>query len=89
LGVSQEPHKEEHGGSNLNNEKGGDVVPMEDDTVQAAEQSCHEVPYLSSHRMESPAQPSMSQRMRSPSMEHKGDSPAPPSMNEDMDCHIF
>jgi len=36
--------------------------------------------------MESPAQPSMSQRMISPSMEHmhKGDSPAPPSMNEDV-----
>ena len=52
----------------------------EDDTVQATEQSCYEVPH-SSHRMESPAQPSMSQRMRSlsqPSMEHKEDSPTPP-----------
>jgi len=69
-------HREEHGGSNLNNEKGDDAVYIEEDT---AEQSCYEVPH-SSHRMESP---SMSQRMRSPSIEHKVDSPAPPSMNED------
>jgi len=55
-------HMEEHEGSNLNNEEGDDVVHMEDDTVQAAEQFFYEVPHSSSHRMESP---SMSQRMRS------------------------
>jgi len=34
-------HREEHEALNLNNEDGDDVVPMEDDTVQAAEQSCY------------------------------------------------
>jgi len=34
--------------------------------------------------MESLAHPSMSQRMRSPSMEYRGNSPAPQSMNEDV-----
>ena len=33
--------QEEHGASNLNNEDGDEVVPMEDDTVQAAEHSCY------------------------------------------------
>jgi len=41
-------HREERGASNLNNEEGDDVVPMEDDIVQAAEQSCYEVHH--SHR---------------------------------------
>jgi len=77
-------HREEHGGSNHSNEEGVNAVPKEDDTVQAAEQSCYEVHHTSSHRMESLAQPSMSQRMRSPSMEYRGGSPAPPSVNEDV-----
>jgi len=77
-------HRDEHGGSNINNEEGDDAVPMEDDTVQVAEQSCYKVHHTSSHKMESPAQPSMSQRMRSPSMEYRGGSPAPQSMNEDV-----
>ena len=34
-------HKEEYEGSNLNNEEGDDAMPMEDDTVQATEQSCY------------------------------------------------
>ena len=35
-------HREEHGGSNLNNEEGDDAVPMEDDMVQATEQLMEE-----------------------------------------------
>jgi len=77
-------HREEHGGTNLNNGEGDNAVPMEDDTMQAAKQSCHEVYHTSSNRMESPAHPSMSQRMRSPSMEYRGNSPASQSMNEDV-----
>jgi len=57
---------------------------MEDDTVQAAEQSCYEVHQSSSHMMESPAEPARSQRMRSPSTRYRGDSQAPQSMNEDV-----
>ena len=33
--------QKEHGASNLSNEDGNEVVPMEDDTVQAAEHSCY------------------------------------------------
>ena len=33
--------QEEHGASNVNNEDEDEVVPMEDDTVQAAEYSCY------------------------------------------------
>ena len=79
-------HREEHGGSNLNHEEGDDVVPMEDDIVQAAKQSRYEVHHSSSHRMESPAEPARSQRVRSPSTEYRGNSPAPQSMNEDVDA---
>ena len=82
--LKSKTHREEHGGSNVNNEEGDDTVPMEDDTVQAAEQSCYEVHHTSSHRMESPTEHARSQRMRSPSTEYRGDSPAPQSMNEDV-----
>ena len=52
-------HREERGASNLNNKEGDDVVPMEDDTVQAVELSCYEVHH--SHRRESPANRARSQ----------------------------
>jgi len=82
--LKSKTHKEERGGSNLNNDEGDDAVPMEDDIVQVAEQSCYEVPHTSSHRMESLADHAGSQRMRSPSREYRGGSPAPQPMNEDV-----
>ena len=82
--LKSKTHKEERGGSKLNNDEGDDVVPMEDDTVQAAEQSCYEVHHTSSHMMESPADHARNQRMRFPSTEYKEGSPAPQSMNEDV-----
>jgi len=74
-------HREEREASNLNNEDEDDVVPMEDDTVQAAEQSCYVIHH--SYREESPTDHARSQRMSSPSTEIRGDSPAPQLMNED------
>jgi len=59
----------EHGASNLNNEDEDEVVPMEDDTVQAAEQS---------------AKHARNQRISSLSVEVKGDSPAPQSVHEEV-----
>ena len=82
--LKSKTHREEHGGSNLNNDEGDDVVPMEDDTAQAAEQSCYEVHHTSSHRMESPIDHARSQRMRSHSTEFRGGSQAQQSMNEDV-----
>ena len=35
--LKSKTHQEEHGASNLNNEDGDEVVPMEDDTVQATD----------------------------------------------------
>jgi len=75
-------HREEREASNLNNEDGDDVVPMEDDTVQDAEQSCYAIHH--SYRQESPVGHAGSQRMSSPSTEIRGDSPAPQAMNEDV-----
>ena len=73
--------QEEHGASNLNNEDGDEVVPMEDDIVQAAEHSCYVI--HPSYRQEPSADHARSQRMSSPSFEIRGDSPAPQSMHEE------
>ena len=73
--------REEREASYLKNEDEDDVVPMEDDIVQAAEQSCYVIHH--SYRQESPAGHARSQRMSFPSTKIKGDSPAPQSMNED------
>ena len=82
--LKNKTHREERGGSNLNNDEEADDVPMEDDIVQAAEQSCYEVHHTSSHRMESPTDHTRSQRRRSPSTEYRGGPPAPQLMNEDV-----
>jgi len=73
--------QEEHGASNLNNEDGDDVVPMEDDTVQAAEYSCYVIHH--SYRQEPSTDHAGSQMMSSPFVEIRGDSPAPQSMHEE------
>jgi len=73
--------QEEHGASNLNNEDGDGVVPMEDDTVQAAEHSCHVIHHF--YGQEPSADHAGSQRISSPSVEIRGDSPAPQSMHEE------
>ena len=75
-------HREEREASNLKNEEGDNVVPMEDDIFQAAEQSCSVI--HQSYRGESLANHARSQRMSSPSTEFRGDSPTPQSMNEDV-----
>jgi len=59
--------QEEHGASNLNNEDGDEVVPMEDDTVQAAKHSCYVIHH--SYGQEPSADHAGSQRMSSPSVE--------------------
>jgi len=73
--------QEEHGALNLNNEDGDEAVPMEDDTVQAAEHSCYVIHH--SYRQEPSVDHAGSQRMSSPSVEIRGDSPAPQSMLEE------
>ena len=73
--------QEEHGASNLNNEDGDEVVPMEDDTVQAAEHSCYVTHH--SYGQESSADHARSQRISSPSVEIRGDSNAPQSIHEE------
>ena len=62
------------------------ISPMKREIIQCLWKMirCKQHNSTSSHRMESPAQPSISQRKRSPSMEYRGDSPAPQSMNEDV-----
>ena len=60
--------QEEHGASNLNNEDEDEAVPMEDDTIQVAEQS---------------AEHAGNQRISSPSIEVRGDSPAPQYVHEE------
>jgi len=74
--------REEREASYLKNEDEDDVVPMEDDIVQAAEQSCYVIYH--SYRQKSPVDHARSQRMNSPSTEFREDSPAPQSMNEDV-----
>jgi len=73
--------QEEHDASNLNNEDGDEVVPMEDDTTQAAEHSCYVIHH--SYGQEQSANHAGSQRISSPSVEIRGDSPAPQSMHEE------
>ena len=73
--------QKEHGASNLSNEDGNEVVPMEDDTVQAAEHSCYVIHH--SYEPEPSADHAGSQRISSPSVEIRGDSPAPQSMHEE------
>ena len=41
--------QEEHGASNLNNEDGDEAVPIEDDIVQAGEQSCYVIHHTYRH----------------------------------------
>ena len=72
---------EERGASNLNNEGGDEAVPMEDDTVQAAEHSCYVIHH--SYRQEPSAGHAGSHRTSSPSVEIRGDSPAPQSVHEE------
>ena len=74
------PH-EEHGASNLNNEDGNEAVPMEDDTVQAAEHSCYVIHH--SYGQEPSVDHAGCQRISSPSVEIRGDSPAPQSVHEE------
>ena len=73
--------QEEHGASNLNNEDGDEAVPMEDDTVQAAEHSCYVIHH--SYGQEPSAGHAGSHRTSSPSIEIRGDSPAPQSVHEE------
>jgi len=73
--------KEERGASNLNNEDGDEVVPMEDDIVQAAEQSCYVIHQY--YGQEPSAGHAGSHRTSSPFVEIRGDSPAPKSMHEE------
>ena len=73
--------QEEHGALNLNNKDGDEVVPMEDDAVQAAEHSCYVIHHF--YRQEPSADHAGSQRVSSPSVEIRGDSPAPQSMHEE------
>jgi len=73
--------QEKHGASNLNNEDRNEVVPMEDDTVQAAEHSCYVIHH--SYEKKPSADHAGNQRISSPSVEIRGDSPAPQSMHEE------
>jgi len=73
--------QEERGASNLNNEDGDEVVPMEDDTVQAVEHSCYVIHH--SYGQEPSAGHAGSHRTSSPSIEIRGDSPAPQSVHEE------
>jgi len=74
--------QEERGASNLNNEDGDEVVPMEDDTVQAAEHSCYVIHH--SYGQKASAGHVGSHRTSSPSVEVRGDSPAPQSVHEEV-----
>jgi len=73
--------QEERGASNLNNKDGDEIVPMEDDTVQAAEHSCYVIHH--SYGQEPSAGHAGSHRTSSPSVEIRGDSPAPQSVHEE------
>jgi len=73
--------QEECGASNLNNEDGDEAVPMEDDTVQAAEHSCYVIHH--SYRQEPSVGHAGSQMTSSPSIEIRGDSPTPQSVHEE------
>jgi len=70
--------QEERGASDLNNEDGDEVVPMEDDTVQAAEHSCYVI-----HHSYGQEPSAGSLRTSSPFVEIKGDSPVPQSVHEE------
>jgi len=60
-------HGVEHEASNHGDAEEDNVgVPMEDETVQAAEASCYMMHHSSSHRVESPTQPSMHHMEESP-----------------------
>ena len=71
----------EHGASNLNNEEEDEVVPMEDDIVQAAERPRYVIHH--SYGQEQFAEHAGNQRTSSPSAEARGDSPAPQSMHDE------
>ena len=73
--------QEEHGASNLNNEDGDEAVPMEDDTVQAAEHSCYVIHHF--YGQDPSAGHAGSHRTSSPSVEIRGDSPAPQLVHEE------
>ena len=73
--------QEEHGASNLNNEDEDEVVPMEDDTVQASEHSCYVIHH--SYGQEQSAEHAGNQRISSPFVEFRGDSPVPQSVHEE------
>ena len=69
-------HKVEHEASNHGDAEEENVgVPMEDEIVQVAEASYYMMHHSSSHRVESPAQPSM---------HHMEESPVHSFMNEDV-----
>ena len=60
-------HRVEHEASNHGDAEEYDVgVPMEDETVQVVEASCYGTHHSSSHRAESPTQPSIHHRKESP-----------------------
>ena len=73
--------QEEREASNLNNEDGDEVVPMEDDTVQAAKHSCYVIHHF--YGQEASAGHAGSHRTSSPSIEVRGDSHAPQLVHEE------